>query len=33
VAALIGRARREVHERFGVALEHEVQLLGPVTLD
>jgi UDP-N-acetylmuramate dehydrogenase len=33
VAALIGRARREVQERFGVALEHEVQLLGPVTLD
>lgn len=28
VLALIARARREVHERFGVALEPEVRVLG-----
>jgi UDP-N-acetylenolpyruvoylglucosamine reductase len=32
VAALVALARRCVRERFGVDLEHEVELLGPVTL-
>ena len=32
VAALVSLARRCVRERFGVELEHEVELLGPVTL-
>ncbi len=32
VAALVVLARRAVHERFGVELEHEVELLGPVRL-
>ena len=26
--ALMAEARRRVHERFGVRLEHEVELLG-----
>lgn len=30
--ALMVEARRRVHERFGVELEHEVQLLGPLSL-
>jgi UDP-N-acetylenolpyruvoylglucosamine reductase len=30
--ALMAEARRCVHERFGVALEHEVQFLGPLEL-
>jgi UDP-N-acetylmuramate dehydrogenase len=30
--ALLGEARRRVHERFGVELEHEVQFLGPLEL-
>jgi UDP-N-acetylmuramate dehydrogenase len=30
--ALMAEARRRVHERFGVALEHEVQFLGPLEL-
>jgi UDP-N-acetylmuramate dehydrogenase len=30
--ALMAEARRRAHERFGVVLEHEVQLLGPVEL-
>ena len=29
---LIAEARRQVHERFGVELEHEVQFLGPLEL-
>ena len=33
VAALVSLARRSVHERFQVDLEHEVELLGPVHLD
>jgi UDP-N-acetylmuramate dehydrogenase len=33
VAALVALARRCVRERFDVALEHEVELLGPVALD
>jgi UDP-N-acetylmuramate dehydrogenase len=33
VAALVVLARRAVRERFGVDLEHEVELLGPVSLD
>ena len=33
VAALIGEARRRARERFGVELEHEVELLGPISLD
>ena len=32
VAALVALARRCVRERFGVELEHEVELLGPVSL-
>jgi UDP-N-acetylmuramate dehydrogenase len=32
VAALVALARRCVHERFGVELEHEVEMLGPVAL-
>jgi UDP-N-acetylmuramate dehydrogenase len=32
VAALVALARRCVHKRFGVDLEHEVELLGPVSL-
>jgi UDP-N-acetylmuramate dehydrogenase len=30
--ALMTEARRRVHERFGVELEHEVQILGPLEL-
>jgi UDP-N-acetylmuramate dehydrogenase len=30
--ALMAEARRRVHERFGVELQHEVQLLGPLEL-
>jgi UDP-N-acetylenolpyruvoylglucosamine reductase len=30
--ALMAEARRRVHERFGVTLEHEVQFLGPLEL-
>lgn len=30
--ALMDEARRRVHERFGVALEHEVRFLGPIEL-
>jgi UDP-N-acetylenolpyruvoylglucosamine reductase len=30
--ALMAEARRRAHERFGVELEHEVQLLGPLVL-
>jgi UDP-N-acetylmuramate dehydrogenase len=30
--ALMAEARRRVHERFGVRLEHEVQFLGPLEL-
>ena len=30
--AVMAEARRRVHERFGVALEHEVQFLGPLEL-
>jgi UDP-N-acetylmuramate dehydrogenase len=33
VAALVALARRCVHERFAVDLQHEVELLGPVSLD
>jgi UDP-N-acetylmuramate dehydrogenase len=33
VAALIVEARRRAHERFGVELEHEVELLGPIVLE
>ena len=32
VAALVSLARRCVRERFDVDLEHEVELLGPITL-
>jgi UDP-N-acetylmuramate dehydrogenase len=32
VVALISEARRCVRERFGVELEHEVELLGPIAL-
>ncbi|MEO9175436.1 MAG: UDP-N-acetylmuramate dehydrogenase, partial [Gaiellales bacterium] len=32
VAALIGEARRRARERFGVELEHEVELLGPIVI-
>jgi UDP-N-acetylmuramate dehydrogenase len=32
VAALVALARSCVRERFGVDLEHEVELLGPVAL-
>ena len=30
--AVMAEARRRVHERFGVELEHEVQFLGPLVL-
>ena len=30
--ALMAEARRRVHERFGIELEHEVQFLGPLDL-
>ncbi|HVU79329.1 MAG TPA: UDP-N-acetylmuramate dehydrogenase [Gaiellaceae bacterium] len=30
--ALMAEARRRVHERFGLELQHEVQLLGPLRL-
>jgi UDP-N-acetylmuramate dehydrogenase len=30
--ALMAEARRRAHERFGVDLEHEVELLGPIEL-
>ena len=30
--ALMAEARRRVHDRFGVALQHEVQFLGPLAL-
>jgi UDP-N-acetylmuramate dehydrogenase len=30
--AVMAEARRRVHERFGVELEHEVQFLGPLAL-
>jgi UDP-N-acetylmuramate dehydrogenase len=30
--ALMAEARRRVHERYGVELEHEVQFLGPLEL-
>ncbi len=30
--AVMAEARRRVHERFGVVLEHEVQFLGPLEL-
>jgi UDP-N-acetylenolpyruvoylglucosamine reductase len=30
--ALIAEARRRVHERFGIELEHEVRFLGPLEL-
>ena len=33
VAALIVEARGRARERFGVELEHEVELLGPIVLD
>ena len=33
VAALVTLARKSVHERFRVDLEHEVELLGAVSLD
>jgi UDP-N-acetylenolpyruvoylglucosamine reductase len=32
VAALIGEGRRRARERFGVELEHEVELLGPIAI-
>jgi UDP-N-acetylmuramate dehydrogenase len=32
VAALIGEARRRAHDRFGVDLEHEVELLGSIVI-
>jgi UDP-N-acetylenolpyruvoylglucosamine reductase len=32
VAALIGEARRRARERFGVELEHEVELLGTISI-
>jgi UDP-N-acetylmuramate dehydrogenase len=32
VAALIGEARRRARERFGVELEHEVELLGAIAI-
>jgi UDP-N-acetylmuramate dehydrogenase len=31
--AVMAEARRCVHEQFGVALEHEVQFLGPLSFD
>jgi UDP-N-acetylenolpyruvoylglucosamine reductase len=33
VIALMQEARRRVRERFGVELEHEVQMLGPIGLE
>ena len=30
--ALMAEARRRVYERFGVDLEHEVQMLGDITV-
>jgi UDP-N-acetylenolpyruvoylglucosamine reductase len=33
VIALMQEARRRARERFGVELEHEVQMLGPIALD
>jgi UDP-N-acetylmuramate dehydrogenase len=30
--ALLAEARRRVHERFGIVLEHEVRFLGPLEL-
>jgi UDP-N-acetylenolpyruvoylglucosamine reductase len=33
VIALMREARRRARERFGVELEHEVQMLGPIALD
>jgi UDP-N-acetylmuramate dehydrogenase len=33
VAALIAEARRRARDRFGVDLEHEVELLGPIGLE
>ena len=30
--AVMAEARRRVHERFGVVLEHEVRFLGPIDL-
>jgi UDP-N-acetylmuramate dehydrogenase len=32
VVALMAEARRRAHDRFGVELEHEVQMLGPIAL-
>ena len=32
VVALMVEARRRAHERFGIELEHEVQMLGPIGL-
>jgi UDP-N-acetylenolpyruvoylglucosamine reductase len=32
VAALIGEVRRRAREQFGVELEHEVELLGPIAI-
>jgi UDP-N-acetylenolpyruvoylglucosamine reductase len=32
VAALIGEGRRRAREQFGVELEHEVELLGPIVI-
>jgi UDP-N-acetylmuramate dehydrogenase len=32
VAALIGEARSQVRERFGIELRHEVELLGPIAI-
>ena len=28
----MAEARRRVHERFGIVLQHEVQFLGPLEL-
>jgi UDP-N-acetylmuramate dehydrogenase len=33
VIALMREARRRARERFGVELEHEVQMLGPIALE
>jgi UDP-N-acetylmuramate dehydrogenase len=30
--ALMSEARRRAHEQYGVALEHEVQFIGPLEL-
>jgi UDP-N-acetylmuramate dehydrogenase len=32
VVALIDEARRRVRERYGIELEHEVELLGPIAI-